>query len=52
VIDFAVLMIAFFLLTYCLEVQGLDYILTPNSVLYLFCLELIYSFGYLEPILE
>jgi hypothetical protein len=42
----------FFLLTYCLEVQGLDYILIPNSVLYLFCLELIYSFGYLEPILE
>jgi hypothetical protein len=53
VIDFAVLMIAFF--TYLLfRGTGLDYILIPNSVLYLGVLfELIYYFfGYLEPILE
>jgi hypothetical protein len=43
-----------FLLTYCLEVQGLDYILIPNSVLYLgvlFGINILF-FGYLEPILE
>jgi hypothetical protein len=47
VIDFAVLMIAFFLLTYCLG-TGLDYILIPNSVLYLGVLfELMYYFFWL-----
>jgi hypothetical protein len=45
VIDFAVLMIAFFFTYLLFRGTGLDYILIPNSVSYLGVLfELIYSF--------